>query len=151
MDVISIGTMEQTKDDFSDCKILQEFNNYLQVYDKECDLIVNIYHYNKNNIHYGLFLHIYPIDVVEKVLNNLNNHLTVCCDCLLDNDGNEIKINNYPDVLGLTSDEILKGGNLFNSVAELSFSFLRSFPKKMGSTEFLVVLFVHDDLRIPFS
>jgi len=131
LDFISIASMEQTKQDLNDCKILQEFNNYLQLYDAECDLIINVYHYGKHNLCYGLFLHQYPINTVSKIINLLNEKYKPCCDCLLNEHDEELEINDFKDIFKLAGsayhnydDDIqlendLHGGNLFNSVAEL--------------------------------
>jgi len=128
IDMISLTSVEQTKSDFSDQKLLKEFNNYLQFYDDETGIKMNIYVYDPINLCYALFLHKYDIKTVSKILETLEEKgYKPTCDKLLSKDGEEIKINDFKDMFKLSGgsyhdyddDIALEGGNLFNSVAEL--------------------------------
>eukprot|EP01080_Neovahlkampfia_damariscottae_P008464 gene8464-286_t len=108
MDLISVHPMEQTKKDFKDFKVLQEFNNYIQLKDPHDDFVLNVYHYSKKNLCYGLFLHNYPINVVSNVVHKLDEKINPQCDCLLDQNGDEIVIDDFKEIFDLV------GGGYFD-------------------------------------
>ena len=60
--LITLQPLKQTKKDFPVCTYYNKFqyDNYVELDNIANDFYVKVYHYNKYNLCYGLFLHKYP-------------------------------------------------------------------------------------------
>ena len=115
---------EQIKNDFKQYQLIQHFDNYFEY--QINDYLIKIYHYSKDNLCYGLFLHKYPINVVYQVLKEIEKNNQVCHDCILTKDNKNINIKDFKDLFDLADCDYMEydnneihGGNLFNSIAEI--------------------------------
>ena len=68
------------------------------------------------------------MDIVYNVLKEVDKNNQICCNCILDKENEMININDFKDMFDLADCEYqeydhshneLKGGNLFNSIAEM--------------------------------
>jgi len=128
--LITSQPIEQTKKDFSSKTYYnkEQYDNYQEFYDPIKKFYIKVYHYDKDNLCYGLFLHKYPMDIVYNVLKEVEKNNQICCNCILDKENEMININDFKDMFDLADCEYqeydhshneLKGGNLFNSIAEM--------------------------------
>jgi hypothetical protein len=51
--------------------IEEDYNNYVKIFNEMTNSFVEVYHYDKKNLPYALFLYKYPLNVVYDVLNQL--------------------------------------------------------------------------------
>ena len=129
--LITPQPLEQTKKDFPVGKYYNKFqyDNYVELYNIANNFYVKVYHYNKDNLCYGLFLHKYPMHVVYNVLKEAEKNNQICCDRILNKENEMINIKDFKDIFDLADCEYiehdkipheeLKGGNLFTSIAEM--------------------------------
>jgi len=180
--LITSQPIEQTKKDFSSKTYYnkEQYDNYQEFYDPIKKFYIKVYHYDKDNLCYGLFLHKYPMDIVYNVLKEVEKNNQICCDCILDKENEMININDFKDMFDLADCEYiehdnnphneLKGGNLFNSIAEMFHSgfnrvkslitnpirlnappYYRSFLEKYGNIKITEILICKTPIHSTFN
>jgi hypothetical protein len=123
-DYISFNNTEETKEDFKNFELMEEFNNVLN-YKKNDDNNFYVYIYDWNDRHYCNFLHFHDLPFVINYLNHLlKNGYDVNYDGIYYNGDKIIFKNSVDEVANLidfdNNDDCncVMGGNIFNSVAE---------------------------------